>query len=109
MADKIALEVVPSKNLAAIGYNPQKRILAVQFATTGIIFHYADIPQQLMAEFAGAESFGRFYGERIRGKFQGERMTGPCANCGAEGWIGDDCDDCGTAKHAAAPRKERRR
>jgi hypothetical protein len=103
MADKIHLERVASSNLEAIGYNPHKRILAVQFAKTGIIFHYAGIENALMNRFLEAESFGKFYSQNIRGRFEAERMTGPCEKCGAEGWVGDTCDDCGTGKHQAVP------
>lgn len=103
MAEKIHLERVASTNLGAIGYNPHKCILAVQFAKTGIVFHYAGITNELMKRFLEAESFGKFYGKEIRGKFTGQRMTGPCAKCGAEGWAGDTCEDCGTAKYQEVP------
>ena len=90
--------------LAAVGYNPEKQILAVEFAS-GAIFHYAGIPADLVQRFVEAESLGKFYTLQIRGKFQGEKMTGPCANCGAQGWVGETCTDCGTAAYIPAVRK----
>lgn len=100
---RIPLEAVESSNLGAVGYDPQRRILAVQFAKTATIFHYASVSQELVAELMTAESKGKVYASKIRGKFSGMRMTGPCRNCGLEGWVGDDCEDCGTAQHEAVP------
>lgn len=102
-AEKIPLEAVVSSNLAAVGYNPAKQILAVQFAKSGIIIHYAPVPPELAADLGAAESKGAFYAKHIRGKIQGERMTMPCPNCNDEGWIGETCSDCGTAQYTAVP------
>lgn len=102
-AEKIHLEPVASSNLGALGYNPHKIILAVQFKTTGIIFHYAGVPVEVAAGFNSAESIGRYYIEHIRGRYQAQRMTGPCEKCGTEGWVGDVCDDCGTGKFLEVP------
>jgi sulfur carrier protein ThiS len=104
IAEKIPLNPIASSNLAAVGYNGAKKLLAVQFKHSGQIFHYAGVSSEMWAEFAGSESLGRYYAQNVRGKLQGERMTGPCAKCGAEGWIGETCHDCGTAEHVAAAR-----
>jgi hypothetical protein len=103
---RIPLEGITSSNLAAFGYDADRKILAIQFKS-GAIYHYAGIDLLLANELYGAESRGSFYAKNIRGKFQGERMTGPCANCGDEGWVGDKCTDCGTAVYEAVPFKER--
>lgn len=103
IAEKVELFQVASTNLSAIGYNETKQILAVQFAGNGQIFHYTEVPQSLVDRLLQSESFGRFYSSEIRGRFHGARMTGPCASCGDEGWIGETCADCGTAKYEAAP------
>lgn len=99
LAEKIALTAIESSNLAAVGYNEAKKILAVQFKGNGQIFHYAGVSVEDCAAFFGSDSLGRYYSQNIRGKLQAERMTGPCEKCGAEGWIGERCDDCGTADH----------
>jgi hypothetical protein len=105
-AEKIELEDVVSSNLAAIGYNPLKRILAVQFKS-GAIYHYADVDVLVAAGFNTAESKGRYYAASIKGQYQAQQMTGHCANCGdGPGWIGDRCQDCGTADYVPDPRKE---
>ena len=102
-AEKIDLERIDSSHLGAIGYNPHKLILAVQFAKTGVIFHYANVPVEVAAGFNGAESKGRYYSTAIRGRYPAQRMTGPCEKCNAEGWVGDVCDDCGTATFLEVP------
>src|SRR5688572_5585971 len=105
-AEKIPLEPVESSNIAALGYNPEKLILAIQ-SKAGTIFHYAGVPLDVAAGFLGAESIGRFYVERVKGKFTGQRMTGLCAKCGDEGWEGETCADCGTRTYVVPPMKPR--
>lgn len=94
VAQKIEIVDVASSNLSGIGYNPVKQILAIRFKS-GEVFHYAGATEALMARFYGAESLGRFYASEIRGKLTGQKMTGECFDCGAHGWIGERCEDCG--------------
>lgn len=98
LAEKIPLVPIASSNLAAVGYNEAKRILAIEFKS-GAIYHYAGVPEEVAGEFAVAESRGKFYAAHIKGKYQGQKMTGPCPNCGDSGWIGETCQDCGTAEY----------
>lgn len=100
---KIPFEAVESSTLAGIGYEPTRQILAVQFRD-GRIWHYAGASLDLVTEFYQALSKGSFYNENIRGKLTGEAMTGDCPKCGAHGWIGDTCEDCGCAAYVAKPR-----
>lgn len=103
---KIPLEAITSSNLAAIGYDPVRQILAVQFLR-GDIYHYAGIGLELALELGAAESKGSFYAKRIRGQFQGELMTGTCPKCGdAHGWAGSTCNDCGCDVYVVPPRPE---
>lgn len=104
IAERISLNGVMSSLLSAVGYNREKQILAVEFSS-GAIFHYAGVPPDLFQAFIESESYGRYYSQHIRGKFQGEKMTGPCPNCGASGWVGERCADCGTAEYVASPRR----
>lgn len=104
----IPLVAVASSLIGRAGYDPERRILAVQFAKTGTIKHYAGVEESLADDFFRAESKGAFLNKHIFTKFQVERMTGPCARCGDEGWVGETCEDCGTATYqAVAPRAER--
>lgn len=104
-AERIPLEAIESSNLAALGYNPEKRILAVQFKN-GRIFHYSDCSLELMTEFYTAQSKGSYYAKNIRGKLTGALMTGTCPDCGdAEGWAGEKCDSCGVGVYTLPERK----
>lgn len=93
---KIPLHAVRSSNIAALGYDDAKQILAVQFMS-GEVFHYAGISDDLATQLLQAESIGKFYHSTIRGKFQAQKMTGPCPECGDSGYVGETCADCGTA------------
>jgi hypothetical protein len=103
MAEKIPLERITSSNLAAVGYHDTKRILAVQFKS-GDIYHYANVSPATMILFYRSGSRGAFYAKEIRGKFSGEKMTGACPDCGAHGWVGDRCEDCGRSTYQAMSR-----
>jgi hypothetical protein len=97
--EKIPLVAVTSSLVAAAGYHPVKHILAIQFADSGTIKHYAGVSEELSDQFFASESKGRFLTKQVFNKFEVERMTGPCPNCGSEGWAGETCSDCGTAEH----------
>lgn len=88
---------VSSSNIQAIGYDEDKRILAVEFKS-GSIYHYADIGADLALDLVNAESIGRFYSQHVRGKFTGQKMTGHCPACGIQARVGELCPDCGTAE-----------
>lgn len=94
MPEPIELHDVTSTNLAKLGYDGTTRTLAVEFRN-GTIVHYFGIDPDAVQKLFGAESKGAYYAKEIRGKYQGQRMTGPCEKCGANGWIGDTCVDCG--------------
>jgi len=53
-AEKIPLQAFDSTNLAALGYNPAKSILAVQFKS-GAIYHYADVSLEVALGFLQAD------------------------------------------------------
>lgn len=99
MEPKIPLEVIESSNLAAIGYDPDRKQLAVQFKS-GDVFHYDGVDMEFAGRFYAAESRGRFYAGHVKGKITGRKMTGKCRACaGGPGWIGETCTDCGTAPY----------
>lgn len=101
----IPAETVDSSNIAAIGYDNEKRVLAITFKS-GDVFHYAGIGPDLALEFYQAESKGRFYTQRLKGKFTGQKMTGSCPKCGDEhGYIGATCSDCGCAQYVEVQKK----
>lgn len=94
---RIALNPVSSSNIQAIGFDDEKKILAVQFHS-GAIFHYAGVEPDLALDLVNADSIGRFYTKNIKGKFTGAKMTGPCSACEAEGYLGQPCA-CGEGVH----------
>lgn len=88
---------VSSSNIHAIGYDEDKRILAIEFHA-GTVYHYADVSPELAIDLVNAPSIGRFYNQNIKGKLQGQKMTGHCPNCGIQARVGETCPDCGTAR-----------
>jgi hypothetical protein len=107
-AEKIPLTPITSSNLAAIGYHAAKQILGVEFKGGGI-FHYAGVGPEVYQQLLEAPSRGSFFAKIIRGKFQGEKMTGPCLDCGAHGWIGETCAQCGCSPYQQEPYVPKRR
>lgn len=55
---------VTSSNIRSIGYDPQSKILEVEF-TSGDVYQYFDIPKHLYDEFLRASSHGGFLNENI--------------------------------------------
>jgi hypothetical protein len=65
----IALAPVKSSQIAAIGYCPDTRTLAIQFtgkAGPGSLYHYANFTPEQFAAFKGAESVGAHFGMHIK-------------------------------------------
>lgn len=107
IAEHIELEDVVSSNIGALGYNDRKRIAALRFKS-GEIFHFAGVPREVFWAWYTAESKGKFFRAEIQGKYQGDKMTGHCPKCGALGWVGELCEDCGCAEIVADVRKMKR-
>lgn len=105
---KIPLAPVQSSVLSGIGYDPSRKILALQFAETGDIRHYGDVAAETCARLLTAPSKGRFFTQHIKGKYPVQLMTGTCPTCGAMGYIGDRCEDCGCADVVGPPREDAR-
>lgn len=64
---EIALTAVNSSQVSHIGYDPETKTLAVQFARgPGHTYHYADVEPETHAAFIGAESIGTHFGKHIK-------------------------------------------
>ena len=63
----IAMTPVTSSQVEAVGYDASRKTLAVTFTRgIGSIYHYTDVDPKLAADFIGAESIGRFFGQHIK-------------------------------------------
>ena len=65
----IPLVACTSSQINAHGFDPATGILAVQFKAKngpGNTYHYPNCTPELYGEFCGAESLGKFFGQRIR-------------------------------------------
>jgi len=63
------MTVCKSSNIAAHGYDPASRTLAVQFSNGGL-YHYHEVPAEVAASFAQAESVGKFFSTQVRSQFK---------------------------------------
>lgn len=76
MTKPIALTPCTSSRLAAHGYDPETKTLAIQFKgkgdSPGPCYHYTNFEPETYAELKEAESVGGFFGSRINIKVDGE-------------------------------------
>lgn len=63
---QIALQPVDSRKLHAVGYCPERQILAAQFAVGGAIYHYEGFTPEQHAAYEAAESKGSHFGKHIQ-------------------------------------------
>ena len=63
----IPMMQVQSNQVAAIGYDPVTKTLAVTFTRgAGAIYHYPNVEPETHAAFISAESIGTFFGQHIK-------------------------------------------
>jgi hypothetical protein len=60
---------VDSSELRAVGYKMDAAVLEAEFHS-GEVYHYFDVPAQLVVELLEAESIGRYFNAHIRAKFK---------------------------------------
>ena len=65
----IKLKPVKSSQLAEIGYDADKQVLAIRFTNGKKLYHYQGVTPNDFAKFESAESVGKHFGAHIRGKF----------------------------------------
>lgn len=54
-----------SSNILSIGYDPDNRILEVEF-TTGAVYQYYDVPQSIYDGLMAADSHGTFLSAYVK-------------------------------------------
>lgn len=64
-----------STAVAAIAYEPERRLLDVTF-TSGHVYRYFAVPRDVYDRFRSAESAGHFLHEEVLGRFRFERLSG---------------------------------
>ncbi len=64
---------VESSNIAAIAYIKEAGQLMVQFSS-GSVYAYSDVPEQVYQDFLDASSKGKFFAEHIKGKYETEKV-----------------------------------
>jgi hypothetical protein len=63
----IPMMQVKSNQVAAIGYDPVTKTLAVTFTRgPGNVYHYPNVEPETHAAFIGAESIGTYFGKHIK-------------------------------------------
>jgi len=58
-------EPVESDALLSVGYDPDRRILEIEF-NSGKIYRYFDVPEEIYAGLMTAVSHGAFFADHIR-------------------------------------------
>lgn len=62
-------QVVSSSNLASVGYDPDSETLEVEFAKTGKVYEYYNVPQFMYDRLMEASSQGIFFNAEIRNAY----------------------------------------
>jgi len=60
---------VQSSNILSIGYDPDTKILEIEFIK-GSIYHYYGVPLNRFNELMSAQSHGKYLNQHIKGIFQ---------------------------------------
>lgn len=73
MIDEFEMQKVESSNIDEIGYDETTLKLVVQFKNGGR-YTYAGVSPEVFADFATADSQGKFFHKHIRGKYNHEKL-----------------------------------
>lgn len=68
----IPLKPVTSSNIKAVGYDEERHILAIEFASG--TYYYADFPKEAYDAFVAADSLGKHFAAFIRAKYAGVKV-----------------------------------
>ncbi len=64
---------VSSTSLRSVGYDPENRLLEVEF-TSGRVYRYRNVPPDEYKDLMNAESHGQFFNARIRDVYSYEEL-----------------------------------
>lgn len=66
-------EYVQSSMITSFGYDPSTSILEIEF-TSGVVFQYFDVPENVYHEMRNAGSVGKFFNSDIKGRYSESRV-----------------------------------
>jgi hypothetical protein len=69
----LIMQTVDSEAVWQIGYDPAERVLYIRFSS-GDLYGYEDVPEQLFTRFLAAPSQGRFFQAEIDGLYRYEKL-----------------------------------
>ena len=64
---------VESSMLQEVGYDPERRVLEVEFAS-GEVYDYYDVPPEVYDGLLRAESPGQYFRDHVRGVYTYRRL-----------------------------------
>ena len=64
---------VISSNISSIGYNPEDRIIEIEFHDGGI-YQYFDVPKTICDDLMTARSHGSFFHRYIKNNYQWRKI-----------------------------------
>jgi hypothetical protein len=65
---------VESSALQSVGYDPEKKILELEFRSNGGVWQYYRLPLTVYDKFIHAESLGSYFVTKIKGKYREQKM-----------------------------------
>jgi len=65
---------VQSSALNSVGYDPDAKILELEFHSNGGVWQYSGLSRATFKKFMNAESLGNFFVTRIKGKYPEYRV-----------------------------------
>lgn len=71
----VVMHPVPSTNVAAVGYDPETQTLRVQFAKSGALYEYDDVPEGEYEGLRTASSVGNYFDGHIKGFYGYRRLS----------------------------------
>lgn len=67
------MQHVSSSNVASIGYNPEDKVLVVEYHSGGV-YNYYDVEQHVYESLMLASSKGGFIARNIKGRYSYDRV-----------------------------------
>ena len=61
---------VQSSALQSVGYDPEKKILELEFRDSGGVWQYFKLPPGVYNKFIHAESLGNYFVTKIKGQYK---------------------------------------